>query len=154
MYRPLFVVLLATAVSVASAQQTQSIDDWKQISSVATTSSSGDKLATTESIVPASIAQFSNGLAGANLMVRYFVNGHLDTYEIGTAEFDCERHRRGFVDLVSFNPNGTPRDFSHADIARFGDFWRVSDRDMYEVVGASLTTLDYVCQAATRSKQR
>jgi len=80
-------------------------------------------------------------------------DGHLDTYEIGTAQFDCERHRRGFIDLVSFNRNGTPRDFSHGDIAWFGDFWRVADHDMYEVDGASLTTQDYVCEAATRSRQ-
>ncbi len=153
MYRQLFVALLATASSLASAQQPQRIDDWKQISSVTTTSSHGEKLVTTESIVPLSIEPLSDGLANANLMVRYLVDGHVDTYEIGRAEFDCERHRRGFIDLVSFNPNGTPRDFSHGDIARFGDFWRVADRDMYEVVGASLTTLDYVCQAAKRSKQ-
>jgi hypothetical protein len=153
MYKPLFVALLAAAPSLASAQQIRHDDDWKQISSVTTTSSKGENLVTTESIVPVSIEPLSNGLASSSMMVRYFVDGHLDTYEIGTAEFNCETHRRGFVDLVSFNPNGTPRNFSHGEIARFDDFWRVSDRDMYEVVGASATTLDYVCQAAKRAKQ-
>jgi hypothetical protein len=71
---------------------------------------------------------------------------------MGTTEFDCDGRRRGFVDLVSFDPKGTPRVFSHGHVAQFGNSWCVADRDMYEVLGASLTTLDYVCQVAKRLK--
>ena len=81
------------------------------------------------------------------MMVRYLVNGHLDSYEIGAAEFDCDTHKRGFVDLVSFYPNGTPQVFTRGEVVTWDHSGRLSDRDMLEVTGASLQTQTTVCRS-------
>jgi len=84
------------------------------------------------------------------MMVRYLVTGHLDSYEIGAAEFDCETNKGGFDDLVSFYPNGTPRVFMRGEIVTWDHSGRLSDRDMYEYTGAALQTPLTVCRSVKR----
>lgn len=150
MHKIILAALLIAASGSALAQHSGSDGDWKQTSTVTTTSAQGEALTTIEYIVPNSVQRYANGRVGVNMMVRYLVNGHLDSYEVGAAEFDCETNKSGFDDLVLFNPNGTPQVFTRGEIVTWDHSGRLSDRDMYESTGAALLTPLTVCRLAKR----